>query len=70
MAVKLTDIILDLSIKLIGDTLALSMEVLVGVILALLLKKPCAGGRAGRYHPRSINGSAGRCYPCTIIESH
>ena len=70
MAVKLAGVILALSIELVGVILALSIEVLAGVILALLLKKPCAGGRAGRCHPRSINRSAGRCHPRTTIESH
>ncbi len=70
MAVKLAGIILFLSIELIGIILAQSMEVLASIILALLLKKPCASGRAGRYHLHSINGSIGRCYSRTIIESH
>ncbi len=70
MAVKLTGVILALSIELVGNTLALSIEVLVGIILALLLEKSFAGGRAGRCHPRSMNGSAGRCHPRTTIESH
>ncbi len=46
------------------------MEVLTGVILALLLKKQCAGGRADIYHPHSINGSASSYYLHIIIESH
>ncbi len=70
MAVRLVDFILALSIELVSDTLALLIEMLAGVILALLLEKPCAGGRAGRCHPRSINKSAGRCHPRIIIESH
>ncbi len=70
MAVKLVGVILALLIELVGGTLTLSMEVLVGAILALLLKKLCAGSKAGRCHPRSINRSIGRCHPCTTIESH
>ncbi len=70
MAVKLVGVILALSIELVRGTLVLSMEVLAGVILALLLEKSCAGDRAGRCHPGSINGSAGRCHPRTTIESH
>ncbi len=70
MAVKLAGVILALPIELVGGTLALSIEVLVGVTLALLLKKPCAGSRDGKGYPRSINGSAGRCHPRTTIESH
>lgn len=42
MTVKLEGIILALSIIEMGkDTLALSIKVLIGVILILLLKKPC-----------------------------
>ncbi len=70
MAIKLVGVILALSIELVGGTLALSIEVLVDVIFALLLKKSCAGGRAGKYHPCSINRSAGRCHPRITIESH
>ncbi len=57
-------------VELAGGTLALSMKVLTGVTLALLLEKPCAGGRADRGYPRSINRSAGRCHLRTTIESH
>ncbi len=70
MAVKLVGIILALLIELVGGTLALSIEVLVGVILELLLKKPCAGGRASRCHLCSINKSPSRCHPRIIIESY
>ncbi len=70
MTVKLIGIILALPIELVGDTFALSMEVLAGVTLALLLEKPCAGGRAGKGYSCSIYGSAGRYHPHTTIESH
>ncbi len=70
MAVKLVGVILALPIELVEGTLALSMEVLASVTLALLLKKSYAGGRAGRGYPCSINGSVGRCHPCIAIESH
>ncbi len=70
MTVKLAGVIFTLPIELVGDTLALSMEVLAGVTLALLLEKPCAGGRAGRGYLHSINGSAGRCHPRITIEGH
>ncbi len=70
MVAKLAGVILALPIELVGGTLALSMVVLAGVTLALLLEKPCAGGRAGRGYPRSLNGITGKCHPRTTIESH
>lgn len=60
MAVKLVGVILGLLIELAGVILALSMEIVLGVIFALLFTKPYAGNRAGRCHPYSINGSAKR----------
>ncbi len=70
MAVKLADVILTLPIELVRGTLALSIEVLAGVTLALLLEKPCAGSRAGKGYPHSINRSACKCYPSTTNENH
>ncbi len=54
MMVRLAGVILALPIELVGGTLALSIEVLAGVTLALLLEKSYAGGRAGRGYPRSM----------------
>ncbi len=71
MAVKLAGVILALSIiRLVGGIFTLLMEVLVGVIFALLLQKLCAGGRAGKCYPCSINRSVGRSHSCTTIEGH
>ncbi len=70
MAAKLAGVILALPIELVEGTLALSIVVLAGVSRAQLLEKQCAGGRAGKGYPRSLNGSAGRCHPRTAIESH
>ncbi len=70
MIVKLADVILALLIELASVILILWMEVLAGIILATLLKKPCAGSKADKYYSYSINRNTGRCYPYTIIESH
>lgn len=70
MAVTLASIIFALLIELAGFIFALLIEVLVDVILALLLKKPCVGGRASRCHPQLINGSARRSHLCTTFENH
>lgn len=46
------------------------MKMLAGIIFVLLLKKSYVGSRVDRYHPYSINESAGKCYHCIIIENH
>ena len=70
MIIKLISDILALSIELIGLIFALSMDVLPGVIFALLLKKPYAGGKVGKCHSYSIKESVNRCYSCITIENH
>ncbi len=70
MTLKLAGVILVLSIVLADGILALSIKVLADVILVLLLKKLCIGGRVGKCHLCPINKSANRYHLYTIIGSY
>ena len=70
MVVKLIDIILVLLIKLVNIIFVLLMKVLVGVILALLLKKSYIDGKASKCHLCFINKSADRYHFYITIENH
>lgn len=67
--IKLTNIFFTLLIKFAGIIFVLSIKVLVGVFLALALKKLCTGDRNSKYYPHFINNSIDKYCPYTIIES-
>lgn len=70
MAVKLGGIIFVLSIKLRDINLTLTIGVLVGIIFALLLKKPYTSGKISRCQHCFINGNTAKCHLHTTIKSY